>query len=114
LAFRLFGEYVWLWLALFASLIFYVPLAFWKRGNITLSSKQWWKFYIHRRSNPPPESDLDGIDIKELAQRKLAYDLLAYVQSNARASFVLIFFQVSSNICRDSLTAVHHTLEDIR
>jgi len=45
---RLFAGYVWMWMALIVSLLLYVPLFFWGRGNITVGDKIW-NFQIHQR-----------------------------------------------------------------
>lgn len=46
---RLFGEYIWLWLAMFSSFLGYIPLSFLVRGNITVDGEHWWKFHIHEK-----------------------------------------------------------------
>lgn len=51
MGFRIWGEYIWLWITLFFSLLAYIPLFFWSRGNITVSEETWWKFSIHRTAN---------------------------------------------------------------
>jgi len=47
---RLWAGYIWLWVALFVSVLLYVPLFFWGRGNITVGDK-FWSFQIHRAGN---------------------------------------------------------------
>jgi hypothetical protein len=39
-----------MWVALFVSVIIYVPLFFWGRGNITVGEK-FWDFRIHAREH---------------------------------------------------------------
>lgn len=55
---RLFGEYLWLWITLFISIITYIPLYFWSCGNITFDDISWWKFTIHRADH---SEELKGI-----------------------------------------------------
>jgi hypothetical protein len=45
---RIFGVYFWMWASLLISMIFYVPLSLWVRGNITLGDR-FWNFRIHKR-----------------------------------------------------------------
>jgi hypothetical protein len=47
---RLWAGYIWLWVALVISILLYVPLFFWGRGNITVGDKLW-SFRIHRAEN---------------------------------------------------------------
>jgi hypothetical protein len=70
LGFRIVGEYLWLWVTLFVSLLAYIPLFFWSRGNITVSDKSWWKFSIHRTTDS--FEDQDG-------HRSYALTMIAYV-----------------------------------
>ncbi|KAI9463566.1 hypothetical protein BJY52DRAFT_1184586 [Lactarius psammicola] len=43
---RLAGEYVWLWIALFASVIMYIPLYFWMKGRLSIDPEKWYKFRL--------------------------------------------------------------------
>ncbi|KAH9048658.1 hypothetical protein EDB83DRAFT_2632661 [Lactarius deliciosus] len=43
---RLAGEYVWLWIALFASVVMYVPLHFWMKGHLSVDGEKWYKFRL--------------------------------------------------------------------
>lgn len=45
---RLWAKYIWLWLALFVSIGFYIPLSLWAIGNLTIDPNSWWKFSIQR------------------------------------------------------------------
>jgi len=72
LAEKIVGEYFWVWLALFASLLLYIPLFFLSRGNITTDDNVWWKFHIHRRS--PNAPGLEGERRRSLSM--IAYPLL--------------------------------------
>ncbi|KAH9025443.1 hypothetical protein EDB85DRAFT_2075039 [Lactarius pseudohatsudake] len=44
---RLAGEYIWLWIALFASVIMYIPLYFWMKGRLSVHPDKWYKFRLH-------------------------------------------------------------------
>ncbi|KAI9463568.1 hypothetical protein BJY52DRAFT_1184588 [Lactarius psammicola] len=59
---RLGGEYIWIWIALFASVIMYIPLYFWTKGRLSTDPKKWYKFRLS-------ESD------DEYPQRRAAYPL---------------------------------------
>ncbi|KAH9052814.1 hypothetical protein EDB87DRAFT_340699 [Lactarius vividus] len=41
---RLAGEYVWMWIALFASVVMYVLLHFWMKGHFSVDGEKWYKF----------------------------------------------------------------------
>ena len=43
---RLGGEYIWLWIALFASAILYIPLYFWTEGRLSVDEVSWYKFHM--------------------------------------------------------------------
>ncbi|KAF8267854.1 hypothetical protein EI94DRAFT_1579640 [Lactarius quietus] len=43
---RLAGEYIWLWIALFASVVMYIPLYFWTKGRLSIDPKKWYKFRL--------------------------------------------------------------------
>ncbi|KAH9040682.1 hypothetical protein EDB85DRAFT_2083550 [Lactarius pseudohatsudake] len=62
---RLAGEYIWLWIALFASVIMYIPLYFWMKGRLSVDPNKWYKFRLS-------ESD-DGY-----TQRRSALGMLSY------------------------------------
>jgi len=62
---RLAGEYLWLWIALFASVIMYIPLYFWTKGRLSIDPVKWYKFRLS-------EAD-DGY-----AQRRAALGMLFY------------------------------------
>jgi len=64
------GGYLWLWLALFASLMVHLPLFFWSRGNITIKPEDpWWKFHVHRQRAVAGDSKM----------RCISYSMIAYV-----------------------------------
>lgn len=48
LKWRILGEYVWFWMTLLVSIITYIPLYFWSRGNINFDNASWWRFTIQR------------------------------------------------------------------
>jgi len=43
---RLGGEYIWLWIALFASLILYIPLYYWAEGRLSVDKDSWYRFHM--------------------------------------------------------------------
>jgi hypothetical protein len=43
---RLGGEYIYLWLALFASAILYIPLYFWAEGRLSIDEECWYRFQM--------------------------------------------------------------------
>ncbi|KAH8977960.1 hypothetical protein EDB92DRAFT_1805358 [Lactarius akahatsu] len=49
---RLAGEYVWMWIALFASVVMYVPVHFWMKGHLSVDGEKWYKF-PHKISSYP-------------------------------------------------------------
>ena len=38
----------WLWFALFASAIMYIPLYFWAEGRLSVDKEKWYKFRTYR------------------------------------------------------------------
>jgi len=66
-AWRIWGEYVWFWITLGCSIIVYIPLFLWSRGNLTMDENSWWRFSIHKsRLTNPSET------------RRQSYALIAY------------------------------------
>jgi len=52
---RIIGEYFWFWITLAFSIVIYVPLWLWSRGNISINEHSWWKFTLQRAdSNADP------------------------------------------------------------
>ena len=51
---RLWGEYVWIWTALLFSLITYIPLYLWMRGNLVLGEEKWWRCSFRRVKEADP------------------------------------------------------------
>ncbi|KAI0297088.1 hypothetical protein BC826DRAFT_173311 [Russula brevipes] len=66
---RLAGEYIWLWAALFASVILYIPLHFWAKGRLSVHEERWWRLYV---SSPSPDI------ADEYPQRRAALGMLSY------------------------------------
>ncbi|KAI9463564.1 hypothetical protein BJY52DRAFT_921148 [Lactarius psammicola] len=64
---RLAGEYVWIWTALFTSVIMYIPLYFWTMGRLSVDPEKWYKFRLS-------ESD-DGYPQRRAALGMLFYPL---------------------------------------
>jgi len=44
---RLAGEYVWVWISLFASVIMYIPLYLWAEGRLSVDKEKWYKFHLN-------------------------------------------------------------------
>ena len=65
---RIFAGYFWLWTSLFTSIILYIPLFFWGRGNVTIGDR-FWNFKIHKRQ---VVDDPEGL-------RRRALSMIAYV-----------------------------------
>ncbi|KAI9508222.1 hypothetical protein F5148DRAFT_980131 [Russula earlei] len=64
---RLGGEYVWLWVALFASAFLYIPLYFWTEGRLSVDPDSWYKFHTSK-----PDQTV------EYAQRRASLGMLLY------------------------------------
>ncbi|KAH8992971.1 hypothetical protein EDB92DRAFT_519363 [Lactarius akahatsu] len=43
---RLAGQYVWIWIALFASVAMYIPVYFWMKGHLSVDGDKWYKFRL--------------------------------------------------------------------
>ncbi|KAG8960643.1 hypothetical protein FRC00_014499 [Tulasnella sp. 408] len=50
---RIAGEYMWLWLSAFASILLYPFLFFMLRGNIDVDPNNWRRISFHKRSRDP-------------------------------------------------------------
>jgi hypothetical protein len=57
-----------MWLSLLSSILIYVPLFFWGRGNITIGDR-FWHFEVHKQQ---VLDDPDGV-------RRHALRMIAYV-----------------------------------
>jgi len=66
---RLGGEYIWLWVGLFASVALYIPVYFWTEGRLSIPKYRWWWPEFHK-------SKFDGK--VEYVQRRAALAMLAY------------------------------------
>ncbi len=66
---RLAGEYIWFWIALFASVVMYIPLYLWAEGRLSIGDK-WYKFHL---SQPNPNV--------EYAQRQASLGMLLWVMT---------------------------------
>ncbi|KAH9978636.1 hypothetical protein BGW80DRAFT_1455405 [Lactifluus volemus] len=105
---RLAGEYIWLWITLFASVIMYIPLYFWAEGRLSVDRQRWYKFHLN---NP---DDRVGYTKRRAALGMLfyplAYSLMVLPLSVARWSLgtrntlpsLALFF----GICTFSLSGV--------
>ena len=50
LIYRIFGQWIWMWIALFLSIVSYMLLGLWSMGFITVKPNEpFWKFHIHKR-----------------------------------------------------------------
>ncbi|KAJ7188935.1 hypothetical protein C8R46DRAFT_877398 [Mycena filopes] len=72
LGYRLAGEYIWFWITLAVSILVYITLFLWARGNIQISDTAWWRFSVHRRSSSAK------MDAAERARRRRSYAMIAY------------------------------------
>jgi len=61
------GEYVWMWTALFVSVITYVPLSFVALGILRVSPNCWWKFEVRGRR-----------DVRVEGQKRRSISMIAY------------------------------------
>jgi len=64
---RLAGEYIWLWLAFFATVILYIPLYFWAEGRLDVDEEKWYKFRVSNLNQRV-----------EYTQRRAALGMLLY------------------------------------
>src|ERR1700735_4014890 len=71
---RIVGQYLWLWLTLFVSILSYIPLFFWAQGYITVDPQRWWKFRFHKRIGHDAQSD----DADRQSRRR-SLGMIAYV-----------------------------------
>ena len=62
-------EYLWMWVGLFASVIFYVPVYFWTEGRLSIPEDRWWWPEFHK-------SKFNGRRV-EYVQRQAALAMLA-------------------------------------
>ena len=74
LEWRLLGEYVWLWLALFFSIATYTALYLWMRGNLVLGKQGFWRCSFRRVREGEGEADETTLDL-----RRHSFVMLAYV-----------------------------------
>ena len=54
LEWRLLGEYLWMWLALFLSCLIYIPLYLWMRGYIISDPSSLWKWRLKSSKDSDP------------------------------------------------------------
>jgi len=62
---RIAGEYLWLWIALFASVVMYVPVHFWMKGQLSVDNEKWYKFRLAK-------TDIES------SQRRATWGILFY------------------------------------
>ena len=73
LGWKILDEYLWLWLALALSILTYIPLYLWMRGNLILppaDEAAWWRFRFTVLRDLNPQAH---------ARRRQALVMLAYV-----------------------------------
>lgn len=49
-------EYIWLWVTLAVSLLIYIPLYLWMRGNLVIDEDAWWKSSLKLSTDKNPEN----------------------------------------------------------
>ncbi|KAI0254071.1 hypothetical protein BJV78DRAFT_1296867 [Lactifluus subvellereus] len=81
---RLAGEYLWLWFALFASVIMYIPLYFWAKGRLSVGEGKWYKLRL--RTPDTKVESREKRDAVRLLFLPLAYSLVVLPLSVARWS----------------------------
>ncbi|KAH8119308.1 hypothetical protein DFH11DRAFT_436935 [Phellopilus nigrolimitatus] len=54
---QILGEYFWLWLTLFVSILVYVPLFLWGNGYMTVDKTHWWKIKLRIRPKALSEEE---------------------------------------------------------
>ncbi|KAF8261258.1 hypothetical protein EI94DRAFT_1746329 [Lactarius quietus] len=62
---RLAGEYLWMWIALFASVVMYILVHLWMKGLLSVDDEKWYKFRLAK-------SDV------EYSQRRATLGILLY------------------------------------
>jgi len=70
LQWRIWGEYIWFWITLGFSLVIYIPLSLWERGNLLFDESTWWKVTFQK-------VDLTA-DPKLKVNRRRSLAMLAY------------------------------------
>jgi len=73
---RIVGQYLWLWLTLFVSILSYIPLFFWAQGYITVDPQRWWKFRFHKRIGHDAQSDDADRQSRRRSLGMIAYPLV--------------------------------------
>jgi len=63
---RLAGEYLWMWIALCASVVMYPPVHFWMKGYLSVDENKWYKFRLEK-------SEVEGS-----SQRRATLGILLY------------------------------------
>ena len=42
------GEYIWIWIALFAVVVMYLPVHLWMKGRLSVDDEKWYKFRLEK------------------------------------------------------------------
>ncbi|KAH9061347.1 hypothetical protein EDB87DRAFT_1560456 [Lactarius vividus] len=82
---RLGGEYVWIWIALFASVIMYIPLYFWTNGRLSVDPDKWYNYPL-------------GYSLVVLPLSVVRWSLSGHKVPSAAAFFAVSMFNLSGAI----------------
>jgi len=64
LVWKTMSDYIFRWITLFSSILIYIPLYLWLRGNLVFDEAKWWK--LHFRRTPKFDANLHGIRKRSL------------------------------------------------
>ncbi|TFK53707.1 hypothetical protein OE88DRAFT_1655967 [Heliocybe sulcata] len=78
------GEYIWIWLALVASVILYPPLFFLVRGNISFEPESRFRFSFHRRRHTTATKGINPSSLKGMLLYPVIYGITVLPLSVAR------------------------------
>ena len=71
---RLVGEYLWLWLTVFVSILVYIPLFLWSKGFLIIAPDDWRKVKLRWRRPRDANGNIMHVIV---VQDKLALSMLA-------------------------------------
>ncbi|KZT22233.1 hypothetical protein NEOLEDRAFT_1138387 [Neolentinus lepideus HHB14362 ss-1] len=78
------GEYIWIWLALLASIILYPPLFFLVRGNISVDPNNWYRPSFHRSRDNNAVRGINAASLKGMLLYPVIYGITVLPLSIAR------------------------------
>jgi len=52
---RIIGQYFWMWISLVASVVMYVPVHFWMKGQLSVDNEKWYKFRLAKTDVEYPQ-----------------------------------------------------------